>query len=248
MSTATKTPPIRIRRTQPSLVSTPASKPAPVAAPASKSAPVAAPAPKPAPVAAPAPKPAPVAAPAPKPASQAKPLQALAQLVASLEKPKGPATTPRKVKHRPLVRVENPRRLRRGSKEAKKLGGMMIASKAWGSPFRCREIDGRWWVTWVGDQMRLAEYKPADWQDVPCQDRQEAAQFCQVAFRDWLTSELSAKLLEHARAILRSYNLVCHCPAGYPCHGDILIDLCNTGKLNVSNTSISSNTNEEPTR
>ena len=37
----------------------------------------------------------------------------------------------------------------------------------------------------------------------------------------------SAGLLEHARRILRGYNLVCPCPDGYPCHGSVLIELVN---------------------
>jgi len=173
-----------------------------------------------------APESPPVATPPPsEPVPQAKPLQALAQLVAALEKPKGPARQPRK--HRPLVRVENPRRLRRGSKDHRKLGGMIITGKAWGSPFRCRQIDGRWSVVWVGDEMGLGEYKPASWTDIPCQDRKEAAQLCQVVFQNWITSKSSAKLLEHARTILRGLNLACHCPVGYPCHGDVLLEVAN---------------------
>lgn len=173
-----------------------------------------------------APEPPPVATPLSSPAPQAKPLEALAQLVASLEKPKGPARMPRKPRP-PLVKVENPRRLRRGSKEAKRLSGMVVCSPAWGSPFRCREIDGRWSVVWVGDGMRLAEYKPASWVDIPCQNREESAQLALLAFRDWITSEASTKLLDHARTTLRGYNLVCHCPADYPCHGDVLLELVN---------------------
>ncbi len=173
-----------------------------------------------------APEPPPVATPPPKPAPQAKPLQALAQLVTSLEKPKGPATRPRKPRP-PLIRVENPRRLQRQSKEYRKLGGMIVCSPAWGSPFRTREVDARWLVVWVGDQMRLGEYKPASWVDISCESRQEAAQLCQEAFRDWITSPAQSKLLDHARAILRGYNLVCFCPAVYPCHGDVLLDLAN---------------------
>jgi len=58
------------------------------------------------------------------------------------EKPKGPAYTPPKPRP-PLIRVENPRRLRNWSKEHRKLGGLVIASPAWGSPFRPREVDGQ---------------------------------------------------------------------------------------------------------
>ena len=103
----------------------------------------------------------------------------------------------------------------------------MIASPAWGSPFRPREVDGRWFVAWTGDEMRLAEHKPADWQDIPCENRIEAAQLAPEALRDWLTSKPSAGLLDHARAILRGYNLVCFCRPDWPCHGDVQLELAN---------------------
>jgi len=170
-------------------------------------------------------KPVPVQAIA-KPATIAKPPRKPAPPPVVVAEPKGPARTPRKPRP-PLVRVENPRRLQSRSKEAKKLGGMVICSPAWGSPFRCREADGRWCVVWVGDEMRLERHKPEGWQDIPCESRQEAAQLCLEAFRDWITAPAQAGLLDHARASLRGYNLVCFCPLGYPCHGDVLLKMVN---------------------
>ena len=49
----------------------------------------------------------------------------------------------------------------------------------------------------------LPSIKPAGWQDIPCENRIEAAQLALEAFRDWITSPASAGLLDHARAILR---------------------------------------------
>jgi len=164
--------------------------------------------------------------PPPDPAPQAKPPKVVQASKAVVEKPKGPARTPPKPRP-PLVKVENPRRVRKGSKEHRKLGGFVIASPAWGSPFRVREADGRWFVVWTGDEMRLAEFKPDGWKNIPCENRIEAAQLALEAFRDWITSPTSSDLLDHARAILRGYNLVCFCPHDYPCHGDILIELVN---------------------
>ena len=109
------------------------------------------------------------------------------------EKPKGPATAPRKPLP-PLVKVDNPRRLRIRSKDHRKLGGFVVCSPAWGSPFRTREIDGRWLVAWVGDEMRLEAYKPEAWEDIPCQDRQEASQLALEAFRDWITTPGTVRL------------------------------------------------------
>jgi len=194
MSTATKTPPIRIRRVPSGAQPCPGSASATVPKPKGP--------PKP-----PAPAPAPV-----QPTAESK--------------LKGPAQTP--PKPRPLpVRVEHPRRLRAGRKQDRTEGGIFIASKLWGSPFRLREVEGRWSVVWTGDEMRLAEFKPDGWENIPCGSRPEAAAIALEAFRDWITSKSSAGLLDHARAILRGYNLVCFCPADYPCHGSILLELAN---------------------
>ena len=154
--------------------------------------------------------------------------------VEPVAKPKGPATTPRK--HRPLVRVDCPRRLQSHSKEARRQGGMVICTKFWGSPFRCRELDTGWCVVWVGDEMRLEQYKPEGWMDIPCESKQEAAEMCQEAFRDWLTAPAQAGLLEHARHVLKGLNLICCCQettsdgSRYPCHGSVLLELVNEGK------------------
>jgi len=106
---------------------------------------------------------------------------------AAVEKPKGLARMPRKPLP-PLIRVENPRRLRKGSKEHRKLGGLVIASPAWGSPFRPREVDGQWFVAWIGDEMQLERFKPDGWEDIPCETRLEAAQLALEASRDWIAS------------------------------------------------------------
>ena len=70
-------------------------------------------------------------------------------------------------------------------------------------------------------------HKPDGWEDIPCGNRLEAAQLALEAFRDWLTSKSSAGLFDHARAVLRGYNLVCFCPHDYPCHGDVFTGLVN---------------------
>ncbi|MGZ3388722.1 MAG: DUF4326 domain-containing protein [Isosphaeraceae bacterium] len=127
----------------------------------------------------------------------------------------------------PLIRVDSPQRLRKGSKEHRRLGGFVVASPAWGSPFRPREIDSPWFVAWTGDDQELGQYKPDGWEDIPRESRLEAAQLALEAFRDWITSPAQSSLLDHARAILRGYNLVCFCPHDWPCHGDILLELAN---------------------
>jgi uncharacterized protein DUF4326 len=142
------------------------------------------------------------------------------------EKPKGPARVPSKPLP-PLIRVDSPQRLRKESKEHRRLGGFVVASPAWGSPFRPREIDSPWFVAWTGDDQGLGQYKPDGWEDIPRESRLEAAQLALEAFRDWITSPAQSILLDHARAILRGYNLVCFCPHDWPCHGDILLELAN---------------------
>ena len=104
------------------------------------------------------------------------------------EKPKGPATTPSRPRP-PLVKVENPQRLRKGSKEHRKLGGLVVCSPAWSSPFRTREMNGRWFVVWTGDEMRLAEFKPDGWKNIPCENRIEAANL------PWKRSGIGSPLL-----------------------------------------------------
>ncbi len=183
---------------------------------------------RPSPVSAPAP------APAPKPATPRKqptvpvaPPRPEKSVVPAVVKVKGPATTARKPRP-PLTRVENPQRLRK--KGRKPMNGVLVGNRAWGSPFRPREADGRWCVVWVGSEQGLDEFKPVGWEDVPCQDRQEAAQLCLRAFHAWITADAQATLLENARASLRGYNLVCRCPVGYPCHGGALLELVNPAK------------------
>jgi hypothetical protein len=106
---------------------------------------------------------------------------------AQIEKPKRPAGT-RPEPRPPLVRVDHPRRLRRGSKEHRQLGGFNVAGPEWGSPFRPREIDGTWTVIWTGEIQGLGQYQPDGWADIPCASRLEAAQQAQEAFRDWITA------------------------------------------------------------
>ena len=138
---------------------------------------------------------------------------------------KGPAQTP--PKPRPLpVRVDNPQRVRSG-RQSRKTPGIFVDGWAWGSPFRVREVEGRWSVIWTGDEMGLAEFKLDGWEDIPCESRREAADLALEAFRDWLTSKSSTGLLNHTRHVLRGYNLVCPCPLDYPCHGSVLIELVN---------------------
>ena len=149
---------------------------------------------------------------------------------AQIEKPKGPACT-RPEPRPPLCRVDHPRRLRRGSKEHRHLGGFNVAGPEWGSPFRTREIDGTWTVIWTGAIQGLGQYQPAGWADIPCASRLEAAQQAQEAFRDWITAPASAGLLEHARRVLRGYHLVCSCQEGYKCHADVLVELVNRPAL-----------------
>jgi len=90
----------------------------------------------------------------------------------------------------PLIRVDSPQRLRKGSKEHRRLGGFVVASPAWGSPFRPREIDSPWFVAWTGDDQELGQYKPDGWEDIPRESRLEAAQLALEAFLDWITSLL----------------------------------------------------------
>jgi hypothetical protein len=69
--------------------------------------------------------------------------------------------------------------------------------------------------------------RPADWADITCQDRAEAAQLALVAFEIWLVSPSMADVLRHAREALRGFNLICFCRCGHHCHGDVLLKLVN---------------------
>jgi hypothetical protein len=75
--------------------------------------------------------------------------------------------------------------------------------------------------------MDIEDLRPPGWQDVPCQDRREAAQIALCAFEDWIADPAMARVLRHAQKSLRGLNLICLCPEGWPCHGDILLRLCN---------------------
>jgi hypothetical protein len=126
------------------------------------------------------------------------------------------------------ARVADPKRLRAG-RQSRKIDGIFIAGRHWGCPFRPREVDGRWIVVWTGE-MDIEDLRPPDWQDVQCQDRQEAAQIALLAFEDWLLSPAMARFLRHAREALRGLNLICLCPPSYPCHGDLLLQIVNDKK------------------
>jgi hypothetical protein len=125
--------------------------------------------------------------------------------------------------------IDNPRRLRAG-RQTRKTPGIYIANNRWGSPFRPREVEGQWLVIWTGGEMDLDDLRPPDWQDLACEDRQEAAQLALYAFEDWLTDPAMAPVLDHAREALRGRNLICHCPEGWPCHGDLLLRIVNEPK------------------
>ena len=205
-------PPIRIRRARPGLLSASAAASEPTASSRPPSPPK------------PTTPPKKLATP-PKPTAPVKPPRPERPDPPIVEaKPKGPATTPRKPRP-PAVRVDNPRRLRKQGR--KHLNGVFVGNARWGSPFRPREINGRWVVAWTGADQDLDQHKPVDWQDIPCGSRLEAAHLALTAFRDWISAPAQSGLLDRARASLRGYNLVCHCPEDYPCHGDVLLELVN---------------------
>ena len=216
MSTTTRNPPIRIRRM--TALAIEAGKP-----------------PRPSPVASPAPKPAPQDKPKPsapreptKPPKPPVPAPAPAPVQpAAVAKPKGPAAMPKKPKVWPApIKVDNPRRLRARDKTARTEGGIFVANLRWGSPFRPREKNGQWFAAWTGDQPWLT--KPESWEDIPCNDRSEAAQISLEAFRDWITAPEQAQALEAARRDLRGFHLICRCPtSGWFCHADVLLELVN---------------------
>jgi hypothetical protein len=78
--------------------------------------------------------------------------------------------------------------------------------------------------------MDIDDLRPTGWQDVPSQDRQEAARFALLAFEDWILSPAMAPVLDHVKKVLKGLNLICRCPPGYPCHGDLLLRIVNEPK------------------
>lgn len=139
--------------------------------------------------------------------------------------PKPLPSNPRK-SYPDLVKVANPKRLQ-NTKSNRHISGFRIANKMWGSPFRVLEIDEQWNVVWVGDEMKLKHHKPEGWQNVPCENRMEAASLALHAFEEWITHPDRDRVLGRIKERLAGYNLICHCRIGYPCHGDILIRLAN---------------------
>jgi hypothetical protein len=81
---------------------------------------------------------------------------------ASEPDPPAPAPPPSKPRAHP-ERVEEPRRLRAG-RQTRRIPGVFIANNRWGSPFRPREVEGRWFVVWTGGEMELEDLRPPDWQ------------------------------------------------------------------------------------
>jgi hypothetical protein len=124
--------------------------------------------------------------------------------------------------------VDKPRRLRKRGHKFQ--NAISIDSKFWGCPFRVRESSGRWYVVWVGDEMGLADHRPANWKDIPGIDRRWTATLALTTFEKWLLDPAQRPCLERAKAALAGYNLRCYCPLDYPCHGDILLRVCNERK------------------
>jgi hypothetical protein len=152
------------------------------------------------------------------------PAQPPAKPAAPAAKPKGPAFTPRK----PVPRVENPARIRDCKENSKVPSKSVSIDPYYGSPFRTRQVDGQWFAVWTGDKIGLADdRKPAGWKDILCQSQRQAASLCLAAYRSWILEPRQAKRLATYRARLRGFNLRCRCPVGYPCHGDILLELVN---------------------
>jgi len=44
-------------------------------------------------------------------------------------------------------------------------------------------------------------------------------------FREWLTRDDRAELVEKGREVLTGYDLACSCPLDEPCHGDVWIEV-----------------------
>lgn len=143
--------------------------------------------------------------------------------------PKPPAPAPAPQRPRPAAtRVSNPQRLTKA--DGKRLGGVWIANDRWGSPFRTKLVGDRWFCVWNGAELGLADYRPPGWTDISCENRSEAGQLALEAFSDWITSTACSKLLNRVTKALRGFNLVCHCKQGFPCHGQVLIELVNGRK------------------
>ncbi|MGY1731513.1 DUF4326 domain-containing protein [Geodermatophilus sp. SYSU D01045] len=94
----------------------------------------------------------------------------------------------------------------------------------WGNPFRVGEtylwLPGDDETAWPLPTAR----EPGEQEDgsrvVRCPDRATAIAW----FRRWAAS---GDLAAQARRQLRGRNLACWCPAGEPCHADVLLELAN---------------------
>jgi hypothetical protein len=58
-----------------------------------------------------------------------------------------------------------------------------------------------------------------------------ASQAAAVAkFRAWVMEPEQAGLREAARRVLAGYDLACECEPGWPCHGDVWLEIANGGE------------------
>jgi hypothetical protein len=46
-------------------------------------------------------------------------------------------------------------------------------------------------------------------------------------FREWVMADAQRAYRAHVRRALKGLNLGCYCPEGWPCHGDILLEIAN---------------------
>lgn len=132
------------------------------------------------------------------------------------------------VESRPL-RLQLSRRagfdLAAASRAINGLGGASIARPTeWGNTFRVSKLaysgkdEGK--IEWA------VETNTGMWRFAT---RPEAVEAAVSLYTKWIALPQHAKLCARARATLalRGANLFCWCPAGTPCHGDVLIDLVN---------------------
>jgi hypothetical protein len=61
----------------------------------------------------------------------------------------------------------------------------------------------------------------------PAEKTLEAHAQAVAEFRAWCYRPEQAAYRERARPELRGFDLACSCPQGWPCHGDVLLEIAN---------------------
>lgn len=116
---------------------------------------------------------------------------------------------------RPAIGTVTPQRIqqRRVKGWRKPEGAVSVTrSTEWGNPYR------------VGAELMTSKFGAPDFPPLTI-----TAPLAVALFREWLVQKFGEGIYEQIRRELGGKDLMCFCPAGAPCHADVLLEIANPG-------------------